>query len=113
AYVSHDDGHYQHVTPFNRVPEEGTLRPAFRLWAQVVSRPSPDQAFVNAGKRDAALLVLGYYTRGRASELVRYRVADAVFVTAGLLVMTKRVSKNDKNSEGREYEIDDPDAIAA
>lgn len=54
AYVSHDDGHYQHVTPFNRVPEEGTLRPAFRLWAQVVSRPSPDQAFVNAGKRDAA-----------------------------------------------------------
>ncbi len=54
AYVSHDDGHYQHVTPFNRVPEEGTLRPAFRLWAQVVSRPGPDQAFVNAGKRDAA-----------------------------------------------------------
>ncbi|NEC14444.1 amino acid deaminase [Streptomyces sp. SID8014] len=54
AYVSHDDGHYQHVTPFNRVPEEGALRPAFRLWAQVVSRPSPDQAFVNAGKRDAA-----------------------------------------------------------
>lgn len=54
AYVSHDDGHYRHLTPFNRVPDEGALRPAFRLWAQVVSRPSPDQAFVNAGKRDAA-----------------------------------------------------------
>ncbi|MFI9600601.1 amino acid deaminase [Streptomyces sp. NPDC052043] len=54
AYVSHDDGHYRRITPFNRVPEEGTLEPAFRLWAQVVSRPSPDQAFVNAGKRDAA-----------------------------------------------------------
>ncbi|GHH77435.1 amino acid deaminase [Streptomyces sulfonofaciens] len=54
AYVSHDDGHYRHVTPFNRVPEEGALHPAFRLWAQVVSRPSPDQAFLNAGKRDAA-----------------------------------------------------------
>jgi len=54
AYVSHDDGHYRKVTPFNRVPEEGALEPAFRLWAQVVSRPSPDQAFVNAGKRDAA-----------------------------------------------------------
>nr|WP_258398942.1 alanine racemase [Streptomyces sp. DvalAA-21] len=54
AYVSHDDGHYRHLTPFNRVPEEGTLRPAFRLWAQVVSRPTPEQAFVNAGKRDAA-----------------------------------------------------------
>ncbi|MEV3948152.1 alanine racemase [Streptomyces halstedii] len=54
AYVSHDDGHYRHLTPFNRVPDEGALRPAFRLWAQVVSRPSPDHAFVNAGKRDAA-----------------------------------------------------------
>ncbi|GAA2509837.1 amino acid deaminase [Streptomyces longisporus] len=54
AYVSHDDGHYRKLTPFNRVPEEGALEPAFRLWAQVVSRPTTDQAFVNAGKRDAA-----------------------------------------------------------
>lgn len=54
AYVSHDDGHYKHLTPFNRVPDEGALHPAFRLWAQVVSRPAPGQAFVNAGKRDAA-----------------------------------------------------------
>lgn len=54
AYVSHDDGHYRHLTPFNRIPEEGALQPAFRLWAQVVSRPSAEQAFLNAGKRDAA-----------------------------------------------------------
>ncbi|MFH8488312.1 amino acid deaminase [Streptomyces longisporoflavus] len=54
AYVSHDDGHYRHLTPFNRVPEEGALHPAFRLWTQVVSRPTPEQAFTNAGKRDAA-----------------------------------------------------------
>ncbi|THA65301.1 amino acid deaminase [Streptomyces sp. A0958] len=54
AYVSHDDGHYRHLTPFNRVPEEGALQPAFRLWAQVVSRPTAEQAFLNAGKRDAA-----------------------------------------------------------
>ena len=54
AYVSHDDGHYRKLTPFTRVPEEGALHPAFRLWAQVVSRPSAEQAFVNAGKRDAA-----------------------------------------------------------
>ncbi|MFF8591165.1 amino acid deaminase [Streptomyces sp. NPDC015220] len=54
AYVSHDDGHYRELTPFNRVPEEGALEPAFRLWAQVVSRPCGDQAFANAGKRDAA-----------------------------------------------------------
>lgn len=54
AYVSHDDGHYREVTPFVRIPEEGALHPAFRLWAQIVSRPSPEQAFANAGKRDAA-----------------------------------------------------------
>ncbi|MFB7357749.1 alanine racemase [Streptomyces gardneri] len=54
AYVSHDDGQYREKTPFNRVPEEGALQPAFRLWSQVVSRPTPEQAFTNAGKRDAA-----------------------------------------------------------
>ncbi|MBC2868299.1 amino acid deaminase [Streptomyces mexicanus] len=54
AYVSHDDGHYREITPFNRVPQEGALEPAFRLWAQVVSRPTAEQAFANAGKRDAA-----------------------------------------------------------
>ncbi|GAU65163.1 hypothetical protein SSP35_01_05010 [Streptomyces sp. NBRC 110611] len=54
AYVSHDSGHYRRLTPFNRVPEEGALEPAFRLWSQVVSRPTPEQAFLNAGKRDAA-----------------------------------------------------------
>nr|WSY52157.1 amino acid deaminase [Streptomyces sp. NBC_00886] len=54
AYVSHDDGHYREVTPFTRIPQEGALEPAFRLWAQIVSRPSPEQAFANAGKRDAA-----------------------------------------------------------
>ncbi|MBW5425725.1 amino acid deaminase [Streptomyces sp. BG9H] len=54
AYVSHDDGHYRRLTPFNRVPQEGALEPAFLLWAQVVSRPSSAQAFTNAGKRDAA-----------------------------------------------------------
>lgn len=43
AYVSHDDGHYRRITPFTRVPREGALHPAFRLWSQVVSRPSPSR----------------------------------------------------------------------
>lgn len=54
AYVSHDDGQYRDVTPFNRAPEQGSLRPAFRLWAQVVSQPEPGLALLNAGKRDVA-----------------------------------------------------------
>ncbi|MFI9721713.1 amino acid deaminase [Streptomyces sp. NPDC052396] len=53
AYVTHDDGQYRNKTPFNRHPEQGELHPAFRLWTQVVSRPEPGQAFLNAGKRDA------------------------------------------------------------
>ncbi|SFB88282.1 amino acid deaminase [Streptomyces aidingensis] len=54
AYISHDDGRYRAVTPFNRIPQEGSLLPAFRLWTQVISRPEPDLALVNAGKRDVA-----------------------------------------------------------
>ncbi|MGW1794720.1 amino acid deaminase [Streptomyces sp. NPDC001984] len=72
AYVSHDDVHYSRLTPFNRVPEEGALEPAFRLWAQIVSRPSPEQAFANAGKRDAAydldLPVVRVVRRGEAEH---------------------------------------------
>ena len=54
AYVSHDEGHYRELTPFNRVPQEGALHSALTLWTQVVSRPNAEQAFLNAGKRDAA-----------------------------------------------------------
>ncbi|MER7570684.1 amino acid deaminase [Streptomyces sp. NPDC126514] len=81
AYVSHDDGHYRRLTPFNRVPAEGALEPAFRLWAQVVSRPSAEQAFVNAGKRDAAYdldLPLAQVVRRDGAE----RPASGIEVTA-------------------------------
>ncbi|MEV6395133.1 amino acid deaminase [Streptomyces sp. NPDC051907] len=82
AYVSHDDGHYRHLTPFNRVPEEGALQPAFRLWAQVVSRPTEDQAFVNAGKRDAAYdLDLPEAQVVRDARTGATRAADGIAVT--------------------------------
>ncbi|GAA0949035.1 alanine racemase [Nonomuraea longicatena] len=51
AYVSHDDGYYRERTPFNRV--EGELRPAFEIWAHVLSTPEPGLAVVGMGKRDA------------------------------------------------------------
>ncbi|MCJ0874718.1 amino acid deaminase [Streptomyces sp. AP-93] len=82
AYVSHDHGWYTRLTPFNRVPEEGGLRPAFRLWAQVVSRPSPTQAFVNAGKRDIA------YDLGLPeAELVRDPLTGAERPATGIRVL--------------------------
>ncbi|GAQ54693.1 D-threonine aldolase [Streptomyces acidiscabies] len=81
AYVTHDHLHYRDRTPFNRVPEEGSLEPAFRLWAQVVSRPTEHQAFLNAGKRDVAydlgLPVVEVIRRG-GNE----RTADGISVTA-------------------------------
>lgn len=83
AYVSHDDGQYRARTPFNRVPEEGALQPAFRLWSQVVSRPTPTQAFTNAGKRDAAydlhLPEAQAVRDGRTGEI---RPAEGITVTA-------------------------------
>ncbi|GAQ67918.1 amino acid deaminase [Streptomyces scabiei] len=81
AYVSHDSGHYRRLTPFNRVPEEGALEPAFRLWAQVVSRPAPDQAFANAGKRDAA-----HDLDLPSAEVVRDAGTGAVRDAAGITV---------------------------
>ncbi|MFI6687800.1 amino acid deaminase [Streptomyces sp. NPDC050485] len=81
AYVSHDSGHYRKLTPFNRVPDEGALQPAFRLWAQVVSRPSPSQAFVNAGKRDAA-----YDLDLPEAQVVRDGVTGAVRAATGVTV---------------------------
>lgn len=54
AYVSHDDVHYGEVTPFHRrIPEQGSLEPALRLWTRVLSRPEAGLAILDAGKRDA------------------------------------------------------------
>ncbi|MEV4161403.1 alanine racemase [Nonomuraea dietziae] len=51
AYVSHDDGYYRERTPFNRI--QGSLEPAFEIWAHVLSTPEPGLAIVGMGKRDA------------------------------------------------------------
>jgi D-serine dehydratase len=47
SYLTHDDGAYARVTP---LPE---LRPAFELWARVLSCPEPGLAIAGFGKRDA------------------------------------------------------------
>jgi D-serine deaminase-like pyridoxal phosphate-dependent protein len=52
AVISHDDGRYATATPFNRVPEDGSLTAALQVWAQVLSTPEPGLAILGAGKRD-------------------------------------------------------------
>lgn len=51
AYVTHDHGTYERMTPFTRIP--GSLQPALELWAQVLSTPEPGLAIAGLGKRDA------------------------------------------------------------
>ncbi|QYX77793.1 amino acid deaminase [Streptomyces akebiae] len=103
AYVSHDAGHYRRITPFNRIPQEGALEPAFRLWAQVVSRPTPEQAFVNAGKRDAA-----YDLDLPSAEVVRDAGTGAVRDAAGITV-TKLSDQHAwlRTDSGAELEVGD------
>lgn len=50
SYVTHDHGTYVSSTPFTRIA--GSLHPALRVWAQVLSTPEPGLALVGAGKRD-------------------------------------------------------------
>lgn len=51
AYVAHDDGFYRGITPMAR-GEAGRLVSAIHGWARVLSRPEPDLALLDAGKRD-------------------------------------------------------------
>ncbi|MET0695586.1 MAG: amino acid deaminase [Propionibacteriaceae bacterium] len=51
AYVVHDDIHYRDVTPSTR-NDGPPLRAAIHVWAQVLSRPEPDQVILDAGRRD-------------------------------------------------------------
>ncbi|MEU8923247.1 alanine racemase [Kitasatospora sp. NPDC048545] len=52
AYVAHDDGFYRGVSPFARGAGETPFRGALHGWARVVSRPEPQLALLDAGKRD-------------------------------------------------------------
>ncbi|WP_327370323.1 tyrosine-type recombinase/integrase [Streptomyces sp. NBC_01217] len=65
------------------------------------------------GLRDEVICYLGYYCRGRRSELAKFRIASVEFVSDELAVVRKQTSKNDKTDAGREYEIDDPKAVSA
>lgn len=56
GYVSHDEVFYGTTSPFGaasaRLRSHAALRPAFALWMSVLSRPEPDLAILQAGRRD-------------------------------------------------------------
>jgi D-serine deaminase-like pyridoxal phosphate-dependent protein len=56
AYITHDDGHYQHLTPLTgRDGGPGPFRPALRILGRVLSMPEPGLALLDFGKRDAPI----------------------------------------------------------
>jgi D-serine dehydratase len=55
AYISFDHGYYERFAPGTRPDRPGPrLRPAFELWAAVLSRPEPGLAIVGAGRHHVA-----------------------------------------------------------
>ena len=53
SYVTHDSTLYERLSPLaGRAADGGRLRPAFELWAAVLSRPEPELAIAGFGKRD-------------------------------------------------------------
>ncbi|CAM5540086.1 amino acid deaminase [Streptomyces avidinii] len=52
AYLAHDDGFYRTISPLSRTPGEVPLRSAMHGWSRVVSRPEPELALLDGGKRD-------------------------------------------------------------
>jgi D-serine deaminase-like pyridoxal phosphate-dependent protein len=54
AYISHDSGLYERLSPFSRPgrDEAFTLLPALEAWGEVLSTPEPGLAIVGLGRRD-------------------------------------------------------------
>ncbi|HVT66365.1 MAG TPA: amino acid deaminase [Trebonia sp.] len=70
CYLTHDDGGYAKSSPFARAGST-PLTPALHAWAQVVSRPEPTLALLNAGRRDVpydGLLPVPQRIRGRSGD---------------------------------------------
>ena len=53
AYLLHDSGFYADISPFGTSGTGPRLRPGLHLWSRVLSRPEPDLAILDAGRRDA------------------------------------------------------------
>ncbi|WP_442945699.1 amino acid deaminase [Nocardia sp. SSK8] len=52
AYLVHDDGFYAGISPLSGSAAVPGLRSAMHGWARVVSRPEPELALLDGGKRD-------------------------------------------------------------
>lgn len=54
CYIAHDSGLFHRNSPLDGPGVAAPLRPALRVWGTVLSRPEPDHAFLDVGRRDAS-----------------------------------------------------------
>lgn len=54
CYVTHDSGLFHRNSPLDGPGVANPLRPALRVWGTVLSRPEPDRAFLDVGRRDVS-----------------------------------------------------------
>jgi D-serine deaminase-like pyridoxal phosphate-dependent protein len=52
AYLTHDVGHYEGLSPFAGAPWDQRFHPAIEVWGSVLSIPEPGLAIVGLGRRD-------------------------------------------------------------
>ncbi|WP_213989371.1 alanine racemase [Sodalis sp. dw_96] len=52
AYMAHDDGLYARIAPFAQPGSAFHLQPALEIWGRVLSRPEPELAILDFGRRD-------------------------------------------------------------
>ena len=52
AYQVHDDGFYRGISPFAHEPAQERFHAAMHGWARVLSRPEPQLAILDGGRRD-------------------------------------------------------------
>ncbi|GAA4239616.1 amino acid deaminase [Actinomadura meridiana] len=81
AYIVHDDGFYKDISPFSRGAADTALRSAMHGWARAVSRPEPELALLDAGKRDLPFdegLPGPQFVRGKGPDPVEKASVTAV-----------------------------------
>lgn len=54
CYVTHDSGMFHRNSPLDGPDATVRLRAALTVWGTVLSRPEPDRAFLDVGRRDAS-----------------------------------------------------------
>lgn len=54
CYITHDHGLYHGNSPLDDPAVAPRLRPALTVWGTVLSRPEPDRAYLDVGRRDVS-----------------------------------------------------------